>query len=245
MKLLLCSLAALFSIATTAHAATIENERIETASGAKFTVLSASAAEPTHGIVLVHDWFGVSPFYRETISRLADSGYSVAAVDLYDGASATTHQEAWKLMSALDQSVAAEKVDAAVALLQERGFVAQAVFGFSMGAPIALGASLRHGDVVKASVLFYGDTINDPERLAGLGGPVLLVVGSKDGDAAAAAATFSQATDAAGKLAEVFIYPGAHHAFAQPLFNQGATYDADAAEVAWRLARDFFKRRLP
>lgn len=44
--------------------------------------------------------------------------------------------------------------------------------------------------------------------------------------------------------AEVFIYPGAEHAFAQPLFNRGKTYDPVAAEVAWRLSEDFLKRRL-
>jgi dienelactone hydrolase len=44
--------------------------------------------------------------------------------------------------------------------------------------------------------------------------------------------------------AEVYLYPGADHAFAQPLFNAGRTYDPVAAEVAWRLSEDFLKRRL-
>jgi dienelactone hydrolase len=38
--------------------------------------------------------------------------------------------------------------------------------------------------------------------------------------------------------------PGADHAFAQPLFNAGKTYDPVAADVAWRLSQDFLKRRL-
>ena len=59
------------------------------------------------------------------------------------------------------------------------------------------------------------------------------------------AAAFSRAADAAGTGAEIYIYPGADHAFAQPLFNQGKTYDPVAAEVAWRLSEDFLKRRLP
>jgi len=44
--------------------------------------------------------------------------------------------------------------------------------------------------------------------------------------------------------AEVYLYPGADHAFAQPLFNAGRTYDPVAADVAWRLTEDFLKRRL-
>jgi dienelactone hydrolase len=42
----------------------------------------------------------------------------------------------------------------------------------------------------------------------------------------------------------VYVYPGASHAFAQPLFNEGRTYDPMAAEVAWRLSEDFLRRRL-
>jgi len=76
-------------------------------------------------------------------------------------------------------------------------------------------------------------------------GLVLLVVGSKDGPSAAEnALRFSQATDAAGRGAEVYVYPGAAHAFAQPLFNEGRTFDPVAAETAWRLSEDFLKRRL-
>ena len=78
-----------------------------------------------------------------------------------------------------------------------------------------------------------------------LGGSALLIVGSADGTSAAEdALAFSKAADAAGAGAEVYIYPGAAHAFAQPLFNQGRTYDPVAADVAWRLSDDFLKRRL-
>ena len=59
-----------------------------------------------------------------------------------------------------------------------------------------------------------------------------------------AAANFSKAADEAGAAAEIYIYPGAVHAFAQPLFNQGKTYDPVATSVAWLLAENFFERRL-
>jgi carboxymethylenebutenolidase len=81
--------------------------------------------------------------------------------------------------------------------------------------------------------------------LKSLQGPVFLVVGSADGATAAEnAAAFSKAADAAGEAAEVYVYPGAAHAFAQPLFNEGKTYDSIAAETAWRLSEDFLTRRL-
>jgi carboxymethylenebutenolidase len=73
----------------------------------------------------------------------------------------------------------------------------------------------------------------------------LLIVGSHDGPSAAESSlAFSKAADAAGVGAEVFVYPGAEHAFAQPLFNQGRTYDPAATRVAWQLSESFLKRRL-
>jgi len=95
------------------------------------------------------------------------------------------------------------------------------------------------------SVLWYGETTKDPNKLRGLVGPALLIVDSADGPSAADdALAFSKAADAAGPGAEVYVYPGAAHAFAQPLFNQGRTYDPAAANVAWRVSEDFLKRRL-
>jgi carboxymethylenebutenolidase len=113
-----------------------------------------------------------------------------------------------------------------------------------MGVRHALAAAVRNR-AVRATVLWYGETIKDPEQLRQLAGPALLIVGSHDGPSAAEnSAAFSKAADTAGAVAEVYIYPGAEHAFAQPLFNAGRTYDPVAADVAWRLTQDFLNRRL-
>jgi len=166
----------------------------------------------------------------------------VVAVDLYNGRSATTHDEASALLGALDANVAGEKIDAAVRSLADRPRRI-AVMGFSMGARHALEAALRNKSV-NATVLWYGDTTKDTDRLGSLSGPVLMVAGSKDGSALEDSSAFAKAANAAGAAAEVYVYPGVVHAFAQPLFNQGKTYDAAATETAWRLTEDFLKRRL-
>ena len=208
-----------------------------------FTVYVGGPKEADEGIVLVHDWFGLSPFYTSAVEKLANEGFRVVAVDLYDGRRATTHEEASALLGALDNQLAGQKIDAAIKWLSDRPRKL-ATMGFSMGAKHALAAALRNNSV-RASVLWYGETVRDPNKLRGLGGPVLLIVGSADGPSAADdALAFSKAADAAGVGAEVYVYPGAAHAFAQPLFNQGRTYDGAAADVAWRVSEDFLKRRL-
>jgi carboxymethylenebutenolidase len=217
-------------------------ETLHTSSEA-FTAYVEGPTEAREGIVLVHDWFGVSPFYLDAMQRLAKRGYRVIAVDLYDGRRASTHDEAATLLGSLDTQAAARKIDAAIESLRTRRRTL-AIMGFSMGAKHALSAALRN-ESVRATVLWYGETVNDPHELKSLQGPVFLVVGSADGATAAEnAAAFSKAADAAGEAAEVYIYPGAAHAFAQPLFNQGKTYDSIAAETAWRLSEDFLTRRL-
>jgi carboxymethylenebutenolidase len=217
-------------------------ETLHTSSGA-FTVYVAGPTDAREGIVLVHDWFGVTPSFLSATERLANLGYRVVAADLYDGRHATTHDVAGALLSSLDAHLAAEKIDAAIKSLNTRPRKL-AVMGFSMGAKHALSAALRNQSV-RATVLWYGETVNDPRDLKSLQGPVLLIVGSADGPAPAENATaFSKAADAAGAGAEVYVYPGAAHAFAQPLFNQGRTYDPVAAETAWHLSEDFLRRRL-
>lgn len=211
-------------------------------SGEKFTILVNGPTKSDKGILLVHDWFGVSPFYQEAAERLAKNGYRVFAVDLYEGQSATTHADAWKLMQALDGNLAAVKIDLALAELQEPNRKI-AIMGFSMGSVHAFQAALRN-DVIKTTVIWYGDTVRDAAALKELNGPVLALFGSKDGSAADDAAEFSKAADAAGKLGEIWVYPGAHHAFAQPLFNEGSTYDAVATAAAWKLTENFLARQI-
>ena len=216
---------------------------LTTSSAGSFVSYVAGPSTANECVVLVHDWFGVSPFYTDAAERLARQGYCVVAVDLYNGHAATTHEEAGALLGALDSNVAAEKIDAAIKWLGDRPRRV-AVMGFSMGARHALGAALRN-DSVRATVLWYGDTTKDLDRLSRLNGPALLIVGSKDGPSTLEDSLgFAKAADSAGAGAEIYVYPGAVHAFAQPLFNQGKTYDPVAAETAWRLTEDFLKRRL-
>lgn len=215
---------------------------LSTASSTPFVSYVAGPQDSSECVVLVHDWFGVSPFYKEAADRLAKQGYCVVAVDLYEGRAANTHEEAQALLEKLDSNVAGEKIDAAIRSLDDRPRKI-AVMGFSMGTRHALAAALRNKSV-RATVLWYGETTKDSERLRALCGPVLLVAGSKDGSALEDSSAFAKAADAAGIGAEIYVYPGAVHAFAQPLFNQGKTYDAVAAEAAWRLTEDFLSRRL-
>lgn len=216
---------------------------LETESGVSFTAYVAGPEDSNAGVLLVHDWFGSSDFYREATARLGSDGYRVIAVDLYNGQSGKTHRKALTLMQALDADTANAKVQAGFNALKKdhRKF---AIFGFSMGAGFAFPAAVNNGDAVTASVVWYGFSPSEAGQIDGLGADALFVYGSLDGPAADQAAAASKLFDAAGLNAEIYIYPQAHHAFAQPLFNAGETYDPIAAAAAWAVTEDFLERKL-
>jgi carboxymethylenebutenolidase len=217
----------------------VAKSQLSTANGLNFDIYSSGPDNARVGILIVHDWFGISEFTKESVARLGSQGYRVVAVDLYDGDSATTHQDAFAYMNAVDPTVALGKIDAAINYLS-RPNRKIATMGFSMGAPYALEANLQRPEDISATVLFYGEMERDPSRLQSLESPVLVLMGS--GDNPEGVFEFSRQMDSVGKEAEIYIYPQVGHAYAQPLFNQGANYDETATRLSWVLVDDFLER---
>ncbi len=202
---------------------------------------------PVAVVVLSHDWFGDSPYYRTVGSQLAGQGFAVIASDLYRGQpGASDHAEAWALLKELTDEHAGSVLEAnlkTAATMSDKIFLV----GFSAGASHAMRAAVNNANLVDGVVVYYGDTIADAESLSRLQGPVLAIYGSMDmtygeTSAAQAAGNFLAAADQAGVTAEVHIFSGAAHAFAQPLFNAGQTYDGHLAEAAFSLTEDFIRR---
>jgi carboxymethylenebutenolidase len=119
---------------------------LHTDASESFTAYVAGPKEASKAVVLVHDWFGVSPAYMEASDKLGAQGYRVVAVDLYGGRQATTHEQAGALLGGLKDDLAARELDAAIKLASEGGRKI-AVMGFSMGVKHALSAALRNASV--------------------------------------------------------------------------------------------------
>jgi carboxymethylenebutenolidase len=93
-----------------------------------------------------------------------------------------------------------------------------------------------------AMVMYYGQVVADEAQLATLKMPILGLFGAEDASIPVASVqVFRVALNRLGKDADVRIYSGVGHAFANP---SGGTYDADAAEDAWQRTITFLHRTM-
>jgi carboxymethylenebutenolidase len=218
---------------------------LKQAEGREFRAFVAGPAEAKAGVLVVHDYFGISEATQESVKRLGAVGYRAAAVDLYGGKSATTHEEAVKLIRSLDRETTDKILQAGIDYLKRPGRKL-ATMGFSMGAQESLNANLNDPEAVSATVMIYGSGFDkiDTKRLERLKSSVLVITGAEDSDAAKAAINFLSSMKEARRPYEMLIYPGANHGYAQPLFNEGKNYNPEAVRTTWVVVEDFLRRLL-
>ena len=87
--------------------------------------------------------------------RLGALGYRSVAVDLYGGKSATSHDEAVRLMQSVDRKTTEQILQAGLDYLTQPGRKV-ATIGFSMGGQESLNANLNDPEAVSATVMIYG-----------------------------------------------------------------------------------------
>ena len=117
----------------------------------------ASPSNGGPGVLVLHAWWGLKPFFKELCDRLAEEGFTALAPDLRNGQIAETIEAAKELMEKSDNKFAGEIVMAAkdhLLTFSKTGKIG--VIGFSMGAAWAMEVAAEDPDKVAATVLFYG-----------------------------------------------------------------------------------------
>jgi carboxymethylenebutenolidase len=196
-------------------------------------------------VVMIHEWWGLNDNIEHMADILAGHGYTVFAVDLYDGDVATNSSRAGELSGQVR-----ENPEAAIATMQQAttglrqspystGQVAS--LGWCFGGGQSLQLSLSEADL-NATVIYYGTLATDAETLRNVDGPVLGIFGSEDQvvpreDVAA----FNSTLDEVGVEHEIHVYDGAGHAFANP---SGESFHPDATRDAWAKTLRFLDARL-
>ena len=209
--------------------------------GSAYVVAPDSGRGP--GVLLLHAWWGLTPFFRDVADRLADAGFVALAPDLFAGQTADTPEEAEALLAEADVSRMVALVESSVAVLRGLPITPDGpvgVVGFSMGSSLGLRAAARQPADVGAVVAYYGSTDVD---FAPVTAGVQIHLAADD--------PYSSADDAVemeahmrlvGLDPDVHHYPGTGHWFAEE--DREGAFHREAASEAWERTVAFLHRLL-
>lgn len=197
------------------------------------------------GVLVFHEWWGLNDNIKAMADKLAGQGYVVLAVDMYGGEVATDAAAAQAAMQRAlgDRAAIGQNIRAALQFLEEQTQATGiATLGWCFGGSMSLEAALLAPTKVTATVIYYGHVTTDADVLRTLEMPILgLFGGADDGIPVEHVKQFEGALHNLGKDAEIIVYDGAGHAFANP---SGQNYQAGPAEDAWQRTLLFLDKHM-
>jgi len=201
---------------------------------------------PFPAVILIHEWWGLNQNIKDLADDFAERGYVALAVDLYDGAVATTPDEAGALAGGVRKNVesAFANLESATTYLQSLDNVNPdqlASVGWCFGGQWAY--NMAANDMgIDASVMYYGRFSMDDD-LSMMRADILGHFGEEDTSIAIDDVKEFEAklSTLAGDHA-VFIYPNAGHAFANE--DNEEAYNEEAAALAWERTMEFLAREV-
>jgi len=188
-------------------------------------------------VIVIHEIFGLTSHMREIADRLAGDGFTVFAIDLFDGKTAVELEDGFALAGALDWQDAVCRIDRAAQALRSAPGDKVAVVGFCLGGAIALAASAQVASL-QPCVCFYG--IPGPERadLTRIRGQVIAHFGTRDSYISNERVDALQQLLAGGGVrAQIHRYDE-DHGFVRE------RPEHDAAQLAWRRTVAFLRTEL-
>ncbi len=195
---------------------------------------------PGPGVLLLHSWWGLTPFFRRLADRLADRGFTVLAPDLNLGETFEDQEAAQRHLAEANANHLARLVLDSATILGERSAGPRiGAMGFSMGASLALWASVRLPAAFAAVSAFYGTQSID---FAGATAAYQVHLAGTDHLVSEDDAVFMEATMSLEELpVEVHRYDDAKHWF----FEEDSTaFRPDDAALAWERTVEFLSRWL-
>jgi carboxymethylenebutenolidase len=191
------------------------------------------------GVLVLHAWWGLKPFFKQVCDQLAAQGFTALAPDLYQDRIAETIDEAKLLMGYRDSELMGHIVNAAkdhLASLREGKPIG--VLGFSMGAAWSLMVAENESDV-SAAVLFYGAGQADFSKVRAK------ILGHYAETDEWEPLEYVRAMEAdmktAGLDVTLHIYPKAGHWFVE---EDRPEYDSASALLAWSRTYEFLRKNL-
>jgi dienelactone hydrolase len=214
-----------------------------------------SIKEKQPGIIVIHEWWGVTDYPKKRAEMLASLGYVALTADMYgNGQIADNPTDAQKFAgeSTKDFDRFKARFLAALEFLKKNEYVdpeRTAAIGYCYGGGVVLSMA-RAGVDLKGVVSFHGSlATKTPAEKGKIKAKILVCNGGadkfiseKDID------NFKQEMKAAGADFKFISYPGALHAFTNPeatdlgkKFNMPIAYNKSGDTKSWNEMQKFFK----
>ena len=226
-----------------------------------FVVYDTDQKGKRPGIVVVHEWWGITKHMHNEAHRLARQGYTAFIADMYgDARTADNPKDAGALSGSVMKNPQAmeSRFNAAREQLAEQPTVDPArigAVGYCFGGAVVLNMARTGADLAGVAGFHASLGLNTPAPAPGTVKAKILVLNGADDPFVKKEqyAIFKSDLDAAKADYQVIEYPGAVHAFTNPeatalgkKFNLPLRYDAkvnDEAEAeASRFFADAFKK---
>ena len=200
---------------------------------------------PFPGLIVIHEWWGLTDWIKENADSFADDGYAAIAIDLYRGKSTSNPKEAAELSGSVTKERAITDLKAAYNYLQNLPNVDSekiGSIGWCMGGGYSLQTALNIPDL-NACIIAYGRLTDDTNEVKKINCPVLGIFAEKDPNITPEKVhAFENLLNVEGKENRIIIYPNVSHAFMNPENKKG--YDESTANEAWNQIYSFLDDNL-
>ncbi|MHB8346957.1 MAG: dienelactone hydrolase family protein [Acidiferrobacterales bacterium] len=204
------------------------------------------------GVLVIHEWMGISPHERHSCDELARAGYLGFAADIFG-----KHERPKNVNEAIEyatryrageRAMLRARAQAGLAALRAQPMCDPdrlAVIGFCFGGTAALELA-RSGAALQATVSFHGGLGTErPQDARQIKGAVLALHGANDPFVSKAEVDgFEDEMRQANVDWRIVKYGNAVHNFTNPQagndVSKGAAYDRRATERGWRAMLDLF-----
>ena len=245
-------------LATTPAFAKMQAKPVEWSAGkdrfSGYVVYDDASELKRPGLLMVPDWYGVTPAALDKAKQQAGEDYVVFVVDMYgkgirpaDDAQAllqvkTLYPKPALMRARMQAALDAFKVQAKDVPLDATRIGA---FGFCFGGSSVLELA-RTGVKLAGIVTFHGGLHSEmPAAADSIKSPVLVLNGAADESQKAAIVPFEEEMDRAGADWQFVNFGGAVHCFALETADKpGCKYDPRAARRAYAMMHAFFAGRF-
>lgn len=224
-----------------------------------FIVYDDASTAKRPGLIMVHEWWGITPHMHNQAKLFVQQGYTVLIADMYgDAKTADNPKDAGALAGGVMKDPAAmqSRFKAGQALLAKQATVNPqkiGAVGYCFGGAVVLNMA-RTGDDLAAVAGFHASLgLNTPAPAPGAVKAKILILNGADDPFVKREQydTLKKDLDAAKSDYKIIEYPGAVHAFTNPeatalgeKFKLPLKYDAKVNEQAEGEAAKFFAANL-